>query len=359
MKLTVEKTALTNALSAVQGALAKRGTIDALESILITANAGNVTLRATDMELQASAELEATVDADGVALVSGDLIGNIARRAGDTVTLELDGYVMSVKTGRSKFRLPVLPADTFPEFSDFEAVANFTLSADQVEKLTRETAFAISDQASVNAALTGVYLHGGAEGVHAVATNGHVMGVSSVSVPEDFAGVILPAKAVAQLQGMAKREAVIQVRVSERLVSFSGAWETFTTKLIDGSFPPYRQVIPVQNDNVATVDAKALKQAVDRATIVSSDKVRTVRLSFADGALTVSAGREGQEASDQIECEAGAEFSAAYNAKYILGAVSSLASGKVQFLTGDPDRAIIMRPDGDTSATVVMMPMRG
>lgn len=372
MKLTIPRETLAPALASLSRVVERRNTIPILSNILVRAAAGKLTLRATDLDIQAQTSLPCEVAEDGALTLPAHTLNEIVRKlsAEAAITLEGDGEkqpTTSLKSGRSRFTLPTLPESDFPDITAGEFTHRFALPAKTLAQIVEETSFAISSD-ETRYYLNGIHLHAtdGADGpvLRAVATDGHRLSRLELLAPEGAAGmpgVIVPRKTVGELTRMAKEhDGEFAIGLSATKIRVTAGAASLTSKLIEGTFPDYQRVIPAGNDKVATLDAEPFRQAIDRVSTISSERGRAVKLALSDAALTLTvANPDSGSATEELEPDyEGAPIEIGFNHRYLLDVLGILGGDTVQMKLADPGSpAIFQRREGD-SLLVVLMPMR-
>lgn len=334
---------LARLLGSVTKAVQSRNTIPILAMVRLAADDGKLTVTGTDLTVEISGHIEAEGDLS-VCVDAKLLAGAVGKAAGDTITLEHDGNDVMLKAGRSRFKLPSLPVDDFPNLDAGTFTAEF--EADPAA-LFAPVAFAMSDE-TTRYYLCGAYLE-----PHAVtATNGHKLSTVSHSLPE-FAPVIVPADTVALAP-----KGKCTVRLNERKIQFVADDVTITSSLVDGSYPDYERVIPRGLDNVAVYDAAAMKAAADRVAIVSQDKTPSVRLDLTSEEITLTSRGNG-EANDVVPCAYdGPAQAVGFNARYLAEVLGSLPAGEIRMAVGDCMGPVVFTSDNAPEQRVVLMPQR-
>lgn len=371
MKLTIERGALLNALGHVQNVVERRNTIPILSNILIEAKDGAVKFTATDLDIEAVDHADAKINADGAVTAPAGTLFDVVRKlpAGADVELELnpENSQLAIHSGRSKFSLPTLPAGDFQTMVPDEDATNFEMEAADLRRLIDKTRFAISTE-ETRYYLNGVYLHtadtDGGKKLRTVATDGHRLALSEVDAPsgaESLEGVIVPRKAVGEVRRLIDSEdGDVSVSVSDTKVVFRSGRAQLTSKLIDGSFPDYARVIPKGNAKAMIIDNKLFEAAVDRVATVSAERSRSVKLSLAEGRLTLAVNSaETGQGHEEIECDYQAdEMDIGFNAKYLLDVTAQIEAEDARFLFNDPASPALVLDPGDESAQYVLMPLR-
>ena len=276
MKLTIDRISLLRPLGHVQSVVERRNTIPILANVVLRAEGGELSLTATDMDMDIATEVGCSVMTSGTTTMSAHLLYDIARKLPDGAEVEIavnDGHAM-VSAGRSSFRLPTLPVEDFPAISSNELPVNFSLTAADMRDLIDATRFAISTE-ETRYYLNGIYIHKAESGeLCAVATDGHRLAMTRQALPSGAAqmpSIILPRKAVSELRKLLDDfDGDVLVGLSETRAEFRFGVVRLTSKLIDGTFPDYTRVIPVGNDRIMQVDVSAFSAAVDRVSTVAS-----------------------------------------------------------------------------------------
>jgi DNA polymerase-3 subunit beta len=370
MKLTIERSALLRALNHVQSVVERRNTIPILSNVLIRAEQGALRLSTTDMDLEIDEAAAASVQTPGATTVPAHTLHDIVRKLPDGAEVELAmddaGTAITVKAGRSNFRLSCLPVSDFPEISGGELPNGFMIQAGDLRALIDRTRFAMSTE-ETRYYLNGIYLHAGENNgnqvLRAVATDGHRLARFEMPLPEgaeNMPGVIIPRKAVGELRKLIDDAAdTIQISLSESKIRFTFDHIVLTTKLIDGTFPDYERVIPKGNDKVVQVDPKQFSGAIDRVSTISETKSRAVKIGLQDNRMTLSANSpEAGSASEDLEVNADIEaMEIGFNAKYLLDITNQIEGEACLTLADSASPTIIEDPE-DTSALYVLMPLR-
>ncbi len=371
MKLTIERGALLRSLAHVQSVVERRNTIPILSNVLLEAAEGRLSLTATDMDLTIVEEVPANVGSGGATTAPAHTFYDIVRKLPDgaevEVTTSADGGQMTLKSGRSNFTLSTLPKEDFPAAGASDLPQSFQLQAGEAKNLIDRTRFAISTE-ETRYYLNGIYVHAAKSDsvsvLRAVATDGHRLARFEMPLPagaEDIPGVIVPRKTVNELRKLIEEsDEPLEVSLSETKVRFAFGDTVLTSKLIDGTFPDYERVIPSGNDKVMEVDCKAFASAVDRVSTISSEKSRAVKMTVANGVVTLSATspENGSADEDLAISYDGPELEIGFNSRYLLDIAQQIEGEGAQFAMSDAASPTIVRDVADASALYVLMPMR-
>lgn len=338
---------LTRLLSQVTRVIQARNTIPILSNVALTVTDGTLTVRGTDLDIEVQASMP--IDASPVAFtVDAKMLGDIAKKAGDDLTLELKDHTLTVRSGKSRFRLPTLPVDDFPNLTSGEFTTEFEYD---LAALVAPVAFAVSDEAN-RYFLCGVLLTPQPEGLVAVATNGHRLAKHVGPAVEEFEGIIIPTKLVGLIP-----KGTVSVKLSDRKIQFATADTIITGKLIDGTYPNWRRVIPRNNSRPLAIDRDALLAASERVSIVSGERGNAVRLNATQDALRLSVANGSQTAEDELTATFEGEFEIGFNSIYIGEALRAFPSGEVNFHFEDMGSPTLLT-GGNESLEVVLMSMR-
>ncbi|MBY6265647.1 DNA polymerase III subunit beta [Azospirillum sp. 412522] len=375
MNITIERAALLRSLGHVQSVVERRNTIPILSNVLLRAGDGELSLAATDMDLEIVETVPATVGRPGGTTAPAHTLFDIVRKLPDGSQVELDiagdGTILTLRAGRSQFKLSCLPVEDFPQLSSGDLKHNFSVAAADLRGLIDRTRFAISTE-ETRYYLNGIYLHaaksktGSLETpvLRAVATDGHRLARVEMPLPdgaEAIPGVIIPRKTVTEIRKLVDEAADrIELSMSDNKIRFGFDSVVVTSKLIDGTFPDYERVIPVGNDKVMEVDAKLFAAAVDRVATISTEKSRAVKLSLVRGALTLSAtSPESGSATEELEVNyQESPLEIGFNSRYLLDITQQIEGEGAQFTLADAASPTIIRDVADSTALYVLMPMR-
>ncbi len=370
LQFTIERGALLKALGHVQTVVEKRGTIPVLANVKIEAKGDSVSLTATDMDIALVEKVPAQVADSGSCTVPAHTLYDIVRKLADGAQIEFatkgEGKV-SIRSGASKFTLASLPVEDFPVMAEGDLGHSFTLSTAECQALIEKPAYAMSTE-ETRYYLNGIYLHTGGSAdsqfLRSVATDGHRLARVDVGLPAGAAGmpgVIIPRKTIQEIRKLLEGgEGDVQISLSDTKIRFVCGGAVLVSKLIDGNFPDYERVIPSANDKLMEVDRDKFKDAVDRVSVIASERSRGIRLSLDKGKLTLSASSaEAGTASEDLDVAYSAgPIDIGFNSRYVLEMMSQLEGETGQFLFNDSASPVLVRDTGDVGALYVIMPMR-
>ena len=370
MKLSIERAALLRSLNHVQSVVERRNTIPILSNVLMKAEDGVLSLSSTDMDLEINESVAADVSDPGTTTAPAHTFHDIVRKLPDGSNIEIelnsDNTQMTVRSGRSKFKLSCLPAGDFPEISAGDLPTEFSIPAGDLRALIDRTKFAMSTE-ETRYYLNGIYVHEaeneGVKVLRAVSTDGHRLARFEMPLPDgatDMPGVIIPRKAVVELRKLIEDAAdVIQINLSENKVRFSFDHVVLTSKLIDGTFPDYQRVIPEGNDKIVELDPKVFTSAIDRVSTISDGKSRALKISLNGKQMILSASSpESGSATEELEVNGDSNMEIGFNARYLLDITSQIEGEGCRLTLADSASPTIIQDNSDPSSLYVLMPLR-
>ncbi len=370
MKLSIDRAALLRALNHMQSVVEKRNTIPILSNVLMKAQDGVLTMTATDMDLEINESVAATVSKPGATTAPAHTFHDIVRKLPDgsevEVELNSEGTQITVRAGRSNFKLSCLPVADFPALGAGQFAHEFSLPASDLRAIIDRTKFAMSTE-ETRYYLNGIYLHeadqGGVKVLRAVATDGHRLARFEMPLPEGAAGmpgIIIPRKTIAELRKLSDDAAdTIKLNISETKMRFEFDHIVLTSKLIDGKFPDYQRVIPQGNDKIVEVDPKIFRGAIDRVSTISDGKSRAVKIALAGKTMTISASSvEAGSGTEQIEVNGDTTIEIGFNARYLMDIAECIEGEGCRLTLADAASPTIIQDNSDTSALYVLMPLR-
>lgn len=371
MRVIIERSNLLKSLNHVHRVVERRNTIPILSNALLTAEGASLEMKATDLDLEMNEATPARVEQAGSTTVPAHLLYDIVRKLPDgaEVMLKVDegGAAMSVISGRTSFRLQCLPASDFPALSSGTFPHIFRLEAAALKGLVEKTQFAISTE-ETRYYLNGIYFHthenNGKLKLRAVATDGHRLARAEMDAPagtEGMPGIIIPRKTVSELQKLVDNPDVpVTTEVSESKIRFTIGPVILTSKLIDGTFPDYQRVIPANNDKKLVLDRQEFASAVDRVSTISSERGRAVKLSIAEGQVTLAVNNpDSGSATEEVAAEYSSDpIDIGFNAKYLLDVAGQLTGSEAHFLLADAGSPTLIQDAADENTLYVLMPMR-
>ena len=362
MKVICSKDELVAKLGIVARAVSTRTAVQILSGVLLRAEGGELHLAATDMELSLRASVEAEVEGEGVAVVPGRLLVELARLLPESeVVIEHreQENVVRIECGSASYRLHAFGEEDFPRLPELDALGTFAVERDALlETITRVARSASRDES--RPVLTGILVRFEPGKLTMAATDSYRLSVKetplSGEAPELEA--IIPSRALGELTRIATAGGTVELGVHENQVIFgsSGVW--LTTRRIDGQFPNYKQLLPESFEHELTVPRPELLDVV-RRTSVMAQRNSPLRLRFAEGELTVSAQTQdvGESRESLPVAFVGDPLEIGFNAEFLRDGLESLETDEVRFRLISPLRPAVLQSPVD-DFTYLIMPIR-
>jgi DNA polymerase-3 subunit beta len=352
---------------AVAASVPTKTTLPVLSNILVEATGGGIRLSGTDLDIAVSTTVEASVDQEGaITLPARKLLEIVRELPSAAIRITTSGEQrVTIECGRSKFKLLGLPREEFPAFPAVKFDGGWRSTAGELQKLIAHVAFAASTEES-RPILNGVLWELRPDRMRMVATNGHRLARMDVPVTAGAgaqADLIVPPKALEQIRRLFESSEEVEIARSENHLGFRSASTQIFTRLIEGPYPNYEQVIPRENDKTVTADKAAMTSALRRMSIVASDQTHRVRLAFANGAckLSVQTPDLGEAQEELTVTFDGDPLEIGFNASYLLEIMKYIPTDEVRMTFKAPERAATCEPvgwDDPSSYLTLVMPLR-
>ncbi len=367
MNLTITKEQIIAGLQAVQNVVSTRTTLPILSNVLLRAEKDRVEFTATDLDVTIACSVEATVKKPGTTTVPVKKLFGITRELnGSEIDIEVDDKnVTSIRCGASFYKIHGLGADEFPPLPKFKDDKKVSLPQETVKAMMRKTSFAVSSDES-RYVLNGIFISLKDHKMTLVATDGRRLALvdEEVDISEKSSGeFIVPAKAVGELNRLMQDKGDVEIKFGENQASFAlkddkGFSVLLITKLIEGNYPNYRQVIPSETKERIPLVREEFLQALRRAEIMTSEKANSVKLTFGKNNLAITANSpEVGEARETLAVNyKGKEMAIAFNPRYLIDALAALTEDEVFFELIDELSPGVLKINGPF--LYVVMPMR-
>ncbi|HEB95142.1 MAG TPA: DNA polymerase III subunit beta [Sedimenticola thiotaurini] len=365
MKIVTNKDTFLPPLQQVGGVVERRQTLPILANILVNAEKGQLTITATDLEVEMKTRVAVQCDGEMDFTLPARKLIDICRALPDgaEITIEVEGEKAKVLSGRSRFTLGILPAQDYPVIEPMASSHRFSIDEKLLKRLIDKTHFAMAQQ-DVRYYLNGMLLELDDGRIRSVATDGHRLALSEAdcSAGSDVSvQVIIPRKAVLELgRLLSEDEKEVAVDISSNHIRISFNDTVFTSKLIDGKFPDYQRVIPMDSSKRVVADKETLRQALQRTSILSNEKYRGIRFQFSRGMLELLAHNpEQEEAQEELEVDYdGEDLVIGFNVGYLLEVLNVIDSDRVRLSLSDPNSSCLIEDDSNADSRYVIMPMR-
>lgn len=364
MKFNIEKERLVRPLSQIAGIVERRQTLPILSNVYMRLDDGTLTLIGTDLETEITTRIDNVDGESGECTIGARKFYDICRSLPDDTKLSVSssGDKTAIRSSSSRFTLQSLPASDFPRLEAEEWDASLTLGQDQLKGLLEKTAFSMAQQ-DVRYYLNGCLIEITDGVIRSVATDGHRLAKSEIQYKTGLdraVQAIIPRKAVQELLRFLQEEQEAKLDINPNHARITGPGWVFTTKLIDGRFPDYENVIPAALATHLIVDKSTLQDVLSRISILTNEKFRGVRINIKSDVMTVSANNpEQEEAIDEIPIEyQGEEVEIGFNVGYLIEALKALDNEEVDMGLEDPNSSCTLHIPGDISTLYLVMPMR-
>lgn len=375
MKFSISRESFLQPLSQVIGVVERRQTLPVLANFLIQAHSKSsakdpakgprLVITGTDMEVELIAEAAADVSRDGEITAPARKLLDIVRMLPDGVKINvtLDAEKLTFSAGRSRYTLATLPANEFPATDHVESIETVDIPENKLKKLLDKTSFAMANQ-DVRYYLNGLLFEFKDGGLRTVATDGHRLAVCDHDGKLDIGQnrqIIVPRKGVLELSRMlADSDSTVKLGVGKNHIRLIKAGLVLTSKLIDGRFPDYQAVIPVGTEKKMELDRAAMIHALQRASILSNEKYKGVRLEAAGNMLKIMAHNPQQEQAEE-ELEARLTFdqmAVGFNVTYLLDALNALEAPEIVLEMRDANSSCLISSLGGSPDQHVVMPLK-
>jgi DNA polymerase-3 subunit beta len=366
MKFSLSRELLLKPLLLVSGAVERKSTLPILGNILFDVSGQSLTLTATDLELEMVAY--ASVDnhaEDGKVTIPARKLLDICKSLPDDsmLTFESDNDAIKISTGRSKYSLSTLPASDFPNIEQWQGDVEFSLLKSELLRLIESTHFSMANQ-DVRYYLNGMSIETEGHEIRSVATDGHRLAICKISnqaLELPARQVIVPRKGILEIIRLLDPvDEGVQVFLGSNHIRIIDSEFSFTSKLVDGRFPDYRRVLPRNGDKILNANKDVLRQVLSRASILSNEKFKGVRLNFGRTELKITANNPEQEQAEEVieidfpyeEVEIG------FNVSYVLDVLNAIKENDVKFTLADANSSVVIEGGESGEALYVVMPMR-
>ncbi len=362
MKFRVTKEKLLEGLQLVQNVVSTRTTLPILSNVLLEASDGRLSLTTTDLDVGVSGKVEAEVLTGGEASLPARRLVNIIRELpASEIDVEIDAeHTAAIRSGPSFFKILGLSADEFPPLPQFADAREFTLPQKQLKDSLRRTSYAISTD-ETRYVLNGIFCRFSDNVLTIVATDGRRLAMVELDLefPESHEGdIIIPTKAVMELQRLLKDEGELKLRVTDNQIAFELNDYVLVSKLIDGNYPNFRQVVPGDPNERVTIERETFLNTVHRVALLASDKSNSVKLVFGEDSMKVMANSpEIGEAEETISINyRGKAMAIAFNPEFLMAPLRNLDEDEIHLdLIDDISPGVIKINE---PFLYVLMPMR-
>ena len=370
MKFNVNQKDLQEALSYCQGVIEKRSTLPILSNVLLDANNSKLTITATDLDLIFIHQIKnVEILEEGKTTTASSIMFDIVRKFSSDKKINISSNKenkLQLESENSKFNLNCINSSEFPLTDENFNQNEFTLASKQFLKLLNKCKFSVSNDETRHY-LSGIYFHQTEVEdkiyLTAVATDSHRMSISKIRLREkiNFDPIILPKKTIFQLCSLLDNyDGDLRISNLKSKIKFELTNSTLVSKLIDGKFPNYIQVIPRNNQKKLETDLKSFLGSVDRVASVSLDKKDGVKFQLSHGNLNLSVNNTNSgDGKESLTVDFNDELEISFNSRYLIDVASQLDGEKIELFFNDTGSPVLIKDPSDFDSIYVVMPMKG
>ena len=370
MKFNVNQQDLQQALNYCQGVIEKRSTLPILSNILLDVQDTKLTITATDLDLIFIHQVNnIEVLEQGMTTTTSSTMYDIVRKlsSGKKINLTLtDKSKLHLESEKSVFNLNCMSPSEFPITDENFNSNEFSIKSKQLLKLLNKCKFSVSNDETRHY-LSGIYIHQteveDKNYLTAVATDSHRMSISKIRLDQkiEFDPIILPKKTIFQLCNLLENfDGDVKISNIKSKIKFELSNSTLISKLIDGKFPNYIQVIPKNNQKKLEVDLKPFLNSVDRVASVSLDKKDGVKFDLTKDSLNLSVNNTNSgDGKESLVVKFDHELEISFNSRYLIDVASQLDGERIEMYFNDTGSPVLIKDPGDFDSIFVVMPMKG
>lgn len=365
MKFSISREAFLQPLSHVIGVVERRQTLPVLANFMLVVRDGRLTVTGTDMEVELISTITADVTQDGEITIPARKLLDIVKALPDgaNIALSVSDDKATLSAGRSRFTLSTLPASEFPATDQVETLENIVVNEASLKNMLDKTSFAMANQ-DVRYYLNGLLFDFSEQQLRAIATDGHRLAICDLEGTVDISSdrqLIVPRKGVMELARMLSAdEEEVTLAIGRNHIRLVKGDTIFTSKLIDGRFPDYKAVIPVGADKQMLVDRMTFTHALQRASILSNEKYKGVRLEASGSTIKIVAHNpQHEEAVEEVEAELNFDrLAVGFNVTYLLDALMAIETDQVSLELIDANSSCLVSAPGSDVNRHVVMPLK-
>ena len=373
MKIRIARDELLTGLQRVQGIVEKRNTMPVLSNILLETKQDGIELVATDLEIGVRGHYKADVQQAGSVSLSARKLYELLKEVADgeiTITTQENNWVQ-IQAGRSQFKIVGMAASEFPALPTIEREGRVAIPGSGLSSLIRKTLFAVGDNDAryiLNGLL--ITLHSSEKKVtmRLVGTDGHRLAVAEsdltqsvgTDLPKEIKAII-PRKAAQEIRRLLEEEeGEPLLGFTKNLVTFQKSGLFLTSRVMEGTYPNYQQVIPKESAKKASIERVALESALRRVAVLSKDKTNAVKVILQNGSITLhTSSPDVGEATEDLPAQyRGESLTTGFNARYLLDALAVMDGDSVNLEISSPLSPCVLKSDGDPGFLCVVMPMK-
>ncbi len=370
MKFEIQRSEIFKGLSHLHGIVDKKNSLPILSNILIEAKDNHLIISSTDMDISVIEKLKCDIKEEGSTTINSQLFYDIVRKIDQTSTIEVisnDSKILTVRSNKSRFSLGCLPKEDFPIIDETNSGTEITINSNILFKLIDKTKFAISNE-ETRYFLNGLYFQINTKKdlsiLTLVCTDGHRLAKFSYNLGkkiDEVPGVIIPKKTIQEISKLlAEIDDEIKISISTNKIIFYINDLIFISKLIDGSFPDYKRVIPTDNKNILEINREEFLLAVDRVSTIANEKSPVIKCNLLENLINLNTvNTENSTATEDLKAKyTGDSFDIGFNSKYIMDILNNLDDEKIIINFKDGSSPITAQENSNSELVYVLMPMR-
>ncbi len=365
MQIKINREVLLKPLTHVASIVERRHTLPILSNLLLEAKNNNIQLTATDLEMQISLNIQSNFNGELSTTISAKKFLDICRSLPESIDIDMatNDSRMTLKAGKSRFNLQTLPAADYPVMN--KATASGTLvniSQIALKKLLKQVEFAMAQQ-DIRYYLNGLLLEVNENKLNLVGTDGHRLSFTSTTLNQSYekTDVIIPRKTVVELIKLLNdSEEEVSIEFNAGQVNFAFSDIKLISKVIDGKFPDYNRVIPSGHQNTFNINRLEVLTAMLRASILSNEKYRGIRMVLSNNNLKlISTNTEQEEAEEELEINYTQDgLDIGFNVTYLIDVLNNVSDETIHFSFADANSSCLITVPNDDNYKYVVMPMR-
>jgi DNA polymerase-3 subunit beta len=370
MKLKIKKEEILKGLQRIQGVVEKKNTMPILSNMLLTAESGSIEIIATDLEIGLRGRYVADVEKPGSVTVSAKKMYEIVRELpADDVQIKVEeGNWVKIISGHSQFKLVGLPKDEYPALPDVAEEGMIAIDGDMLRDMIKKTLYAVGEN-DARYVLNGLFVHmtqaKGGLNIRMVGTDGHRLSMIDrvIDAKHKEESFIIPKKAMMELRRLLEEDTPkteLRIGFSKNHALFKRDGLVMVSKLIDGNYPNYLQVVPAKSSKKVMASKEVMTHAVKRVSILSKEKTNAVKLQLEKERIILSTNNpEIGEASEELAVDySGEGIAIGFNSRYLMDVLMSMDREQIAIELNDPLSPCLITEDGDENYKCVVMPMR-
>ncbi|CAN4265220.1 DnaN DNA polymerase sliding clamp subunit (PCNA homolog) [Methylophilaceae bacterium] len=365
MNIQINRETLLKPLTSVTSIVEKRHTLPILSNLLLEVKQNKIHLTATDLEMQISLTVDSVTSGDFSTTLSAKKLLDICRSLPDNAEINMSTTEsrITLKAAKSRFNLQTLPAADYPVMTKTQTNSTLVVLAErELKDLLKQVEFAMAQQ-DIRYYLNGLLFEIAANKLNIVGTDGHRLSFTSTELKQNYEkkDVILPRKTVVELiKLLDDSDDEVQIELASNQVNFSFANLKLISKVIDGKFPDYNRVIPIGHQNTFSVERLNVLLAMQRASILSNEKYRGIRMVLSNNNLKlISTNSDQEEAEEEMEISyTGDALDIGFNVTYLIDVLNNTNSDQTNFSFADANSSCLITIPNNPNYKYVVMPMR-